>query len=115
MDGRAQLPVIRYLKRKYRAAFVDMITEPGIVRTVAAAGTSAVRRSVKKRLAISENKHGSGHVALVAHHDCAGNPVSDQRQKAQLKAGVARLKTEHPTLAVVGLWLGPGRKVRKIA
>jgi len=29
MDGRVQLPVINYLKERFSANYVDMITEPG--------------------------------------------------------------------------------------
>ncbi len=113
MDGRTQLPVIRYLKRKYKAAFVDTITEPGIVRL--ANKHSAGTASVRKRLKISVDKHHSRHVALVAHHGCAGNPVSDQKQQAQVKAGVLSVKKWNNHLEVIGLWVGPDWKVREIA
>jgi len=112
MDGRAQLPVIRYLTRKYRAAFVDMVTEAGIVSSVLR--SSAGKTFVKKHLQISVKKHRSRHIALVAHHDCAGNRVSKQKQIGQLKAGVSKLKARYKGIHVIGLWLGPDWKVRRI-
>ena len=43
MDGRVQLPVIRHMKERFNAEYVDSITEPGpnnLFRYLQAQGTS---------------------------------------------------------------------------
>jgi hypothetical protein len=51
------------------------------------------------------NAHGSRRIAVVAHHDCAGNPVSDRTQKHQVATAAAQLAEQHPDAEVIGLWL----------
>lgn len=35
MDGRVQIPIIEFLKKKFKVDYVDMITEPGIDKILA--------------------------------------------------------------------------------
>jgi hypothetical protein len=37
MDGRTQIPVTDYVRKKYKVEYVDMITEPGPIKVLAAA------------------------------------------------------------------------------
>lgn len=103
MDGRVQLPVIEFLKQKYEADYVDMITEPGPVKLLADPETNI--DSIKSRVAISVNKHGSKVIAIAAHYDCAGNPVSKELQIEQIKAFCAAIKQWNFPVAVIGLWV----------
>ncbi|MBC7345036.1 MAG: hypothetical protein H5U03_06435, partial [Clostridia bacterium] len=80
MDGRTQLPVINYVKDKYGVDYVDVITEPGPNKLLAERGDEALLASIRRRLEISVLKHGSRHVVIVGHHDCAGNPVEKETQ-----------------------------------
>ena len=75
MDGRVQLPVIKYLQKRVNAEHVDMITEPGPALILAARDKPKLVESILDRLRISVEKHGSKAVAIVAHHDCAGNSL----------------------------------------
>ena len=34
MDGRVQIPVIEYMKTTYDVEYIDMITEPGTIKTL---------------------------------------------------------------------------------
>lgn len=105
MDGRTQEPVITYMKKRFGTQYVDTITEPGPNRIVAEKEPSHLFDSILSRTAISVHKHGSQAIALVGHHDCAGNPCEYQRQIAQLRQGVAHLRSAYPALTVIGLWL----------
>jgi hypothetical protein len=49
--------------------------------------------------------HGSRKIAVVAHHDCAGNPVPDNTQRGQVNVAVARLSERYPDAEILGLWL----------
>ena len=105
MDGRVQLPVNTYLKNRFGVEYVDVITEAGPVGVLAANPESVVAQSIFKRVQISINAHASAGIAITAHHDCAGNPISDSQQKPQLQICHRILKERYPNIEVVGLWI----------
>ena len=108
MDGRAQLPVIDWAKREYGVDYVDSITEPGPVRILAEGTDADTLESLRRRLTISATKHGSRRVAVVAHTDCAGNPVGKQTQLSQLRMAAATVLSWGMDVQVDMLWLGEG-------
>ena len=65
LDGRVQQPVIAYLTRGRGVAFVDMITEPGPNAIPAANTDAAWVESIRARVRVSVERHGSRHVAVV--------------------------------------------------
>ena len=105
MDGRVQLPVIEFLQTHFNAEYVDCITEPGPVRILEKTSDLMVLNSIITRTDISVKQHGSEGIAICAHPDCAGNPVDDDVQKAQLKRSVIFLKEAYPNVEVIGLWI----------
>jgi len=114
MDGRVQLPVISYLKQRFLVDHVDMITEPGPVRLLGSDLESEGSVSVLRRVEVSARAHGSKAIAVVAHGDCAGNPVSDAEQRGQLERSVALLRERCPSSEVIGLWIDESWKVREL-
>ena len=105
MDGRTQLPVNEYLRRQLDVDYVDTITEAGPVRILAEQQDSQTAKSILERINISVNKHGSKTIAIVAHHDCAGNPVDKDKQLSQLKTATQWLSRKYPDVKVIGLWV----------
>jgi hypothetical protein len=105
MDGRTQLPVNQWLRARCRAEFVDTVTEPGPVHLLVE-GNAAMIESIRSRVEISVVRHGSRTVAVVAHHDCAGNPVPMDLQLVQLRKAVDVVGSWFDRLEVLGLWLG---------
>ena len=105
MDGRIQLPVNEYLRRELSVEYVDTITEAGPVRILAQEQHSALADSILARVDISVNKHKSNAVAIVAHYDCAGNPVEKDVQLKQLKSAKKFLSENYPNIRVFGLWV----------
>ena len=105
MDGRTQLPVNEYLRRELCADYVDTITEAGPVRILAEEQQSALADSILARVDISVNKHKSNAIAIVAHHDCAGNPVEKDVQLGQLEAATKFLSEKYPQVQILGLWV----------
>lgn len=114
MDGRTQLPVIEWVKREYRVDYVDTITEPGPVRILAEATDTGALESIRRRLHISVAKHGSKRVAIVAHADCAGNPVDKEKQLNQLQTAAAMVRSWDMDVQVDLLWLGDNWQVERI-
>lgn len=115
MDGRVQLPVIEWMKQKYHVDYVDSITEPGPVRPLGEGKEAAAVESIRRRLDISVGKHGSKTVAVVAHHDCAGNPVGKEQQLQQLSAAIRVVRAWGHGVLVLGLWVDEHWAVHPVA
>jgi hypothetical protein len=85
MDGRIQLPVIAYLQARFGAEYVDNVTEAGPAGVLIKHLESGNAESIFRRVDISIRAHASKGIAIVAHHDCAGNPVPDSEQVLQIQ------------------------------
>jgi len=114
MDGRTQLPVNEFLRAKCHVDYVDTITEAGPVRILAEDNYSLLAESIRNRIDISINKHKSEVIALVAHYDCAGNPVDKTRQLEHLQSAIQWLKEKYPAAEILGLWVDSEWKVEYI-
>ena len=104
MDGRTQVPVNDWMKATFGADYVDTITEPGPDGILSDRSHPLVT-SIKNRVLISVHKHHSEVVAIVAHGDCAGNPVSKDEHLAMLRRAVDTIAGWKLNVTVVGLWL----------
>ena len=114
MDGRVQIPVIEYLKDKFNAKFVDSITEPGPNYILAAESDFSLLQSIHTRLDISVDKHKSEAIAIVGHHDCAGNPRPKEEQLEHIQKSMAWLKSKYPSVEVIGLWVDDSWEVNEV-
>jgi hypothetical protein len=114
MDGRVQLPVINWLMQNLSVDYVDMITEPGPDK-ILAQGSAAAQDSIKARVLISVNKHGSDTILVAAHHDCAGNPVARAQHEMDVRQSVIRIRSwDLPVKRIFGAWIGEDWKVEII-
>ncbi len=111
MDGRTQVPVIGWMKTNFGVDFVDMITEPGIVRLFE---NDEKFQEIVEKIKISAEKHGSEVIAVVAHHDCAGNPVGKDKQVEQLLNAVQKLKRVFRNARIFGLWVNENWEVEVV-
>lgn len=96
MDGRIQEPIINFLKTRYRVDYVDAITEPGPNKILADREDHSTLRSIRARVSLSVDKHGSRLIVISGHHDCAGNPFDESRQREQIKQSITYLKASFP-------------------
>lgn len=114
MDGRTQLPVNQWLRHEFKADYVDTITEPGPDK-ILSDQANPLAASIKSRVSLSIKNHGSRVIAVVAHGDCAGNPVSKEKHLSLLRQAAAVVAAWELGVTVVGLWLdGPDWTVNKI-
>lgn len=114
MDGRVQLPVIHYLRQRFGVDYVDTITEPGPNR-ILAEGTPPERlQSILERLRISVENHGSRSIAVVGHHDCAGNPAPREQQLKHLQQALAFLRERYPDMQIIALWVDNNWQVQEV-
>lgn len=105
MDGRVQMPVSTFLRERFGVDYVDEITEPG-PNCILANGEDAVcAESILRRVRISVERHGSVGIAVVGHHDCAGNPAPKDEQIEQVNRAVALLRDRFPGVEIIGIWV----------
>lgn len=106
MDGRTQIPAITYIKDKTGARFVDTITEAGPVGILAENRNKSLIDSIRNRVAISVEKHGSKDIFVLAHFDCAGNPKPEPVQREQLQQARKTVESWGFSAKVSTLWVG---------
>ena len=111
MDGRVQEPVSSWMKRHLKVDFIDTITEPGPDKFVTQ-GNKRQLESLNKKLRISISLHHSSDVAVVAHHDCGGNPVSKEEHLKQLADAVDLLTSWKLPVRILGLWVDESWQVQ---
>lgn len=114
MDGRVQLPVIQYLQQRFGVAYVDAVTAAGPNVELAERPDARVARALLRRLDISVERHGSVGVAVVGHHDCAGNPTPREVQEDHLRRAVALVREHAGDLPVIGLWVDEQWRVHEV-
>jgi len=113
MDGRIQESVTNYIKKKYNVLFVDMITGAGPVK-ILSNGEIEELESIISCIDLSLEKHKSKGIAIVAHYDCAGNPIPDEEQKKLLQKAISFLTSKYINVSVCGLWVDKNKKVEMV-
>ena len=113
IDGRTQDPVSTYIKTRFAVDYVDTITEPGPEGILVNGPPEAVE-SIRARVAVSVEKHGSQLIAVVAHHDCAGNPVSKDQHLAEVRQAADVIRSWGYNAQVLALWVGPDWNVQVV-
>ncbi|MDX1469465.1 MAG: carbonic anhydrase [Acidimicrobiia bacterium] len=112
MDGRVQRQVADYLANSFEARYIDTITTAGTVRHLATDTDQTI--TLLANLAVSLDKHGSSQIAVVAHHDCAGNPIADNAQIEQLGEAIGRIRDNYPELEVIALWVDTNWAIERV-
>ncbi len=114
MDGRVQLPVIKYLQKRFKVKHVDCITEAGPNLILSENKNIESIRSIFERLKISIENHKSGGVAVIGHYDCAGNPAPKEEQIQHIQTSVKQIRKKYDSIEVIGLWVDREWKVREV-
>jgi len=114
MDGRIQLPVIEWLKKRSSVDYVDMITEAGPNKILSENRDNRLIESIKKRVEISVKKHNSKLIAIVGHYDCAGNPVEKDIQLKQILSAIQAVEYWNLNVQIIGLWVDEDWNVYQI-
>jgi len=104
IDGRIQIPVIKWIMKNHGSAYVDMITEPGIDGLLS--DNNRDIGDIMDKIELSVRVNNASGIFIVGHHDCKGNPVEDSGHKDHILSGVNRIKKAFPGMDVKGLWVG---------
>jgi hypothetical protein len=110
IDGRTQIPIIKWMKENADLDYVDLITEPGMDKVLSQGFYSDIYR-IKNNVMTSISAHDSHIVAVVGHYDCAANPVNDCKHFQDIFVSVCRIKTWGLPVKVIGLWVDEHWKV----
>jgi len=105
MDGRTVYAVSKFFEREYGIKYVDTITDAGPVQHCA--NDKELERIKYRVVEVSVGKHYSKHIAVVAHEECAGNPISKEEQLDQLQTYVDIVRgwfSDESEISVFGLW-----------
>ena len=114
IDGRIQIPVISYLKKRFDVEYVDVVTEAGPAAALCDSTDGAAVQSICEHVTLSIEHHGSRGLAVIAHHDCARNPVGADTQQEMLRGARSFLRERFPELPVVALWVDEQWQVTEI-
>ena len=104
MDGRVQGPVADWVKVNFGVQYVDMVTEAG-PDGILAHGPSPLVESIRSRVQVSTGPHSAHVVVIAGHEGCAGNPVSPEQHKADVRAGMSVVAAWGLPVTIVGLWV----------
>jgi hypothetical protein len=110
MDGRIQIPVINYMRSRFNVDYVDVITEPSPVKAISEQRSAFQVFSIQQKLLLSQEKHNSQVLSLVAHYDCASNPVDEQIHQSLQYLPIWGFKG-----IVIGLWVDENWEVQVVA
>lgn len=105
IDGRIQRPLDEWVKNHLDVEYLDTITEPGPEAVLATTGEQSLAVLLEK-IAVSQRAHGSTTLVVAAHSDCAGNPVSDEEHRNQLRQSLSRLAARLPGTRILAVHAG---------
>ena len=114
MDGRVQLPVIKFMQKRFNAEYVDSITEAGPNLILSEGKNIDSIQGILNRLEISVKKHNSIGIGIVGHHDCAGNPTTQDNQIAQIHKAIKLLRKQYENIDIIGLWVDKNWEVHEV-
>ena len=105
MDGRIQRPINEYLRKRFKAEYVDTITEAGPIMLLSEQKNMPAIDLILDRLNISIEIHKSVGLAISGHYDCARNPAEKDVQINQIKDSIKFIKKYYPDIEIIGLWV----------
>lgn len=114
MDGRIQLPVIRYLQKRFNVEYVDSITEAGPNLIISEEKSTILIQAILEKLNISIENHNAVGIAIVGHHNCAGNPAPQNDQIIHIEKAIQFLRQHYKNIEIIGLWVDKNWKVHDV-
>ena len=67
-----------------------------------------------KAAMISVTKHGSRHIIISGHYDCAGFPVDEDEHRRSIKEAVAVVKSWNLNADVSGVWVNDRWQIEEV-
>jgi carbonic anhydrase len=102
IDGRIQRPLDEWVRNHLDVEYLDTITEPGPEAVLTTTGERCLEVLLEK-VQISQQAHGSATLVIAGHADCAGNPVSAEEHRSQLRQSATRLAGWLPNTRIIAV------------
>ncbi|NQU39580.1 MAG: hypothetical protein HQ523_06475 [Lentisphaerae bacterium] len=115
MDGSVQLPVNKFLKKRFHTAHVDTITAPGPNLILARGDDLTAVDAILHGVEISVEQHGSNQIAVVGHAACVSNPAPKGEQFVHLRMAYDRLRDAFPDCEITTLWVSLKGRIEEIS
>lgn len=103
IDGRAQVPLIEWVKLHFTADFVDLIT-PGADGALARQHPEAMLE-ISRKVALSHRVHHPRVIAVSGHYDCLANPASNEEHREKIHMAVEVVASWGLGVRIVGAWI----------
>jgi hypothetical protein len=114
IDGRVQLPVITYLKKRFNVEYIDIVSEPGPNLILGELTNDSLVESIFDRIKISVKYHDSVGIAVVGHYDCIANPGDKDAQITKIRVSIRRIRSRYKDIPIMGLWVNENWEVSEI-
>lgn len=114
IDGRTQQVVIDHMNQNYNIDGVDMVTFPGADGIFSSAEHSEEIALIRRAVSISIEKHGSKIIAVVGHHDCAGNPGDREYHFTHIRRAIREVSSWSLNAQVIGLYVNDKREIEEV-
>lgn len=72
--------------------------------------------SIKSKVEISVNAHGSKIIVIAGHFDCAGNPVSKQEHLLQIRKALKVIQgwKLNGVQKIIGIWIEDNKEIEVV-
>ena len=114
MDGRVQLPVLKYMQERFNVPYVDSITEAGPNLILSEQKRTTPLQTILEKLKISVEKHHSIGISIVGHYDCAGNPAPQNDQIIHIQKAIQFLRQQYKNVEILGLWIDKNWEIHEV-
>lgn len=114
IDGRTQQVVIDYMKQSFGVDGVDMVTFPGADGMLSNRERPEDLTLIKRATSISVERHSSKVIAVVGHHDCAGNPGNKEHHYAHIRRALQEVHSWKFPVQIIGLYVNDGWKTEEV-
>jgi hypothetical protein len=114
IDGRTQQVVIDHMKQNYNIDGVDMVTFPGADGLFSNEDHTEEIVLIRRAVSISIEKHGSRIIAVVGHHDCAGNPATREHHYMHIRTAIRKVFSWNLHAQIIGLYINDKREIEEV-
>lgn len=105
IDGRIHDPLRDWVRGRLQVDAVDLVTVQGPDRVLAHGDDDWVGR-LAERVLVSHRAHGSTHLVIASHSDCAGHAVDDDEHHHDLRLATTRFAPLVPGMTVQTVHVG---------
>lgn len=115
IDGRTQQRVIDYMVQKHGVDGVDMVTFPGADGMFSSPERALEVEFGRRAVSISVERHSSKVIAVVGHHDCAGNPVDKERHYMHIRSAIEKVQSWGFAARIIGLYVNDKWQIEEVS